>query len=157
MLFRSTQEQEQKQIESENESPNNESPKREVNMSSKDIANDIINDITNDIANDNANDNTNDNNDKPDNDNKDEEVEKNMESIDVKCITKEKDESINNNNSICTKEITQYLIKMLQIISKVHEAGVVHRDIKPENFMIGFSEPGKEDSEKTLNIIDFGL
>ena len=52
------------------------------------------------------------------------------------------------------------MIEMLQIISRVHDAGVVHRDIKPENFMIGISKSDKEAKEndvKTLHIIDFGL
>ena len=59
-----------------------------------------------------------------------------------------------------TKEVTGYLIAMLQIISRVHEAGIVHRDIKPENFMISFptaEQKQKEDGEKMLHIIDFGL
>jgi len=60
----------------------------------------------------------------------------------------------------CTKEVTGYLIEMLQIISRVHDAGIVHRDIKPENFMISFPKTDKEPKEnegKTLHIIDFGL
>ena len=59
-----------------------------------------------------------------------------------------------------TKEVIGYMIEMLQIISRVHDAGVVHRDIKPENFMIGISKSDKEAKEndvKTLHIIDFGL
>jgi serine/threonine protein kinase len=59
-----------------------------------------------------------------------------------------------------TKEVIGYLIKMIQIIGRVHEAGIVHRDIKPENFMICFpsmEQKQKEDGEKTLCIIDFGL
>ena len=59
-----------------------------------------------------------------------------------------------------TKEVTGYLIEMLQIISRVHDAGIVHRDIKPENFMISFptaEQKQKEDGEKMLHIIDFGL
>jgi serine/threonine protein kinase len=47
------------------------------------------------------------------------------------------------------KEVVKYLIAMIEIIGRVHEAGVVHRDIKPDNFML--------DGEKKLNIIDFGL
>lgn len=127
------EEEQQKQIESENESPNNESPKMEMNILSKDIAND---------------------------NETDEELEVNIKDIEDDSIKEEQQGNITNiTNNIpqFTKEVTQYLIKMLQIIHKVHQAGVVHRDIKPENFMIGFSESGKEDSEKTLNIIDFGL
>jgi serine/threonine protein kinase len=61
-----------------------------------------------------------------------------------------------------TKEVTGYLIAMLQIISRVHEAGIVHRDIKPENFMISFptaeqKQKKEVDGEKMLHIIDFGL
>ena len=59
-----------------------------------------------------------------------------------------------------TKEVVGYMIEMLQIISRVHDSGVVHRDIKPENFMICLSKSDKEQKEnnvKTLHIIDFGL
>ena len=69
-----------------------------------------------------------------------------------------------------TKEVIGYMIEMLQIISRVHDAGVVHRDIKPENFMIGISKTDKDqkdqrdqkdqkenDKTATLHIIDFGL
>jgi serine/threonine protein kinase len=58
-----------------------------------------------------------------------------------------------------TKDVTQYLISMIQIIKRVHDAGVVHRDIKPENFMLSLhsSEQKSSDDEKTLHIIDFGL
>lgn len=121
------QKQEEKQLESENDSPNNESPKREMNTSSKDIAND-------------------------NNTNHELEVD-----IGDDSIKEEQQGNITNNIPRFTKEVTQYLIKMLQIIHKVHDAGIVHRDIKPENFMISFSELGKEDSEKKVNIIDFGL
>lgn len=58
------------------------------------------------------------------------------------------------------KEVTGYMIEMLQIISRVHDAGIVHRDIKPENFMIGISKSDKEQKEnegKMLHLIDFGL
>jgi serine/threonine protein kinase len=61
----------------------------------------------------------------------------------------------------CTKEVTGYMMEMLQIISRVHDAGIVHRDIKPENFMIGISKTEKDQKENdktaTLHIIDFGL
>jgi serine/threonine protein kinase len=50
------------------------------------------------------------------------------------------------------KDITNYLISILEIISRIHDAGIVHRDIKPENFM--FSVSGEE---KKLHVIDFGL
>jgi serine/threonine protein kinase len=58
------------------------------------------------------------------------------------------------------KEVVGYMIEMLQIISRVHDAGIVHRDIKPENFMIGISKSDKEQKEnegKMLHLIDFGL
>jgi serine/threonine protein kinase len=67
----------------------------------------------------------------------------------------------------CTKEVVGYMIEMLQIISRVHDAGIVHRDIKPENFMISFPKSDKDqkdqkyqkenDKTATLHIIDFGL
>ena len=63
-----------------------------------------------------------------------------------------------------TKEVIGYTIEMLQIISRVHDAGIVHRDIKPENFMIGISKTDKDqkdqkenDKTASLHIIDFGL
>ena len=58
-----------------------------------------------------------------------------------------------------TKDVTNYLISMIQIIKRVHDAGIVHRDIKPENFMLSLhsSEQKSGDYEKILNIIDFGL
>ena len=59
-----------------------------------------------------------------------------------------------------TKEVTLYLISMLQIINRVHDAGIVHRDIKPENFMISLpntEQKQKGDGGKILNVIDFGL
>ena len=63
-----------------------------------------------------------------------------------------------------TKEVIGYMIEMLQIISRVHDAGIVHRDIKPENFMIGISKTDKDqkdqkenDKTASLHIIDFGL
>jgi len=66
-----------------------------------------------------------------------------------------------------TKEVTGYMVEMLQIISRVHDAGIVHRDIKPENFMIGISKTDKDEKDQndqkendktpTLHVIDFGL
>jgi serine/threonine protein kinase len=52
--------------------------------------------------------------------------------------------------------VVKYLISMIEIIERVHGAGVVHRDIKPENFMISGGGGGAS-SEKKLHIIDFGL
>jgi serine/threonine protein kinase len=48
-----------------------------------------------------------------------------------------------------TIEMVKYLIAMIEIINRVHDAGIVHRDIKPENFMLSV--------DKRLHIIDFGL
>jgi serine/threonine protein kinase len=44
---------------------------------------------------------------------------------------------------------------MIQIIGRIHDAGVVHRDIKPENFML--SSCGGGGGYNRLHIIDFGL
>ena len=48
-------------------------------------------------------------------------------------------------------ETVKYLITMIEIISRIHDAGIVHRDIKPENFMLSSG------GDKRLHIIDFGL
>ena len=63
--------------------------------------------------------------------------------------------------------VTKYLISMIEIIARVHDAGIVHRDIKPDNFMLSVvGNTGESAStvnsttnsvEKKLNIIDFGL
>jgi serine/threonine protein kinase len=51
------------------------------------------------------------------------------------------------------KEVVRHLITMIEIIGRIHDAGVVHRDIKPENFMLS----GGGGGDKRLYIIDFGL
>jgi serine/threonine protein kinase len=52
-------------------------------------------------------------------------------------------------------ETVKYLITMIEIIGRIHEAGIVHRDIKPENFMVSGGVGVGVD--KRLYIIDFGL
>ena len=52
-------------------------------------------------------------------------------------------------------ETVKYLITMIEIISRIHDAGIVHRDIKPENFMVSGGVGVGVD--KRLHIIDFGL
>ena len=47
------------------------------------------------------------------------------------------------------KEVVKHLISMIEIIGRIHDAGIVHRDIKPENFMLS--------GDKRLHVIDFGL
>jgi serine/threonine protein kinase len=49
------------------------------------------------------------------------------------------------------KGVVKYLISMIEIIDRIHDAGIVHRDIKPENFMLSSG------CDKRLHIIDFGL
>ena len=58
------------------------------------------------------------------------------------------------------KEVVKHLISMIQIIGRIHDAGVVHRDIKPENFMLsscGGGGGGGSGGYNRLHIIDFGL
>lgn len=58
------------------------------------------------------------------------------------------------------KGVVKYLISMIEIIGRIHDAGIVHRDIKPENFMLsgGGSDVGSGvGDDKRLHIIDFGL
>jgi hypothetical protein len=54
------------------------------------------------------------------------------------------------------KGVVKYLISMIEIIGRIHDAGIVHRDIKPENFMLSSGGSGGGD-DKRLHIIDFGL
>jgi serine/threonine protein kinase len=113
-------------LDSDNESPNNESTKKEVTSK--------INSSS-------------------------ETEKKECEELDTSYSPRE-DVSVNGLDDIDkniptnTKEVTQYLISMLQLINRVHDAGILHRDIKPENFMISCDAEG---GEKKLNIIDFGL
>jgi serine/threonine protein kinase len=125
---------EDKEKESDNDSPNNDSPKRETDINISPNGSDGNDKNNTDIEERDDGDNTNDNND------------------DKNCIKEEQTGSI----PAHTKEVTEYLIEMLSIINKVHDAGVVHRDIKPENFMFSVVTD-KGNIEKKLNIIDFGL
>ena len=43
----------------------------------------------------------------------------------------------------------EYIVKVLETLSKLHEKGIVHRDIKPENILF--------DSEGNIRITDFGI
>lgn len=84
-------------------------------------------------------------------------IEKKDISIDATQIISSQECTVNdmeNTNEIkpYIKDIIGYLISMLEIISRIHDAGIVHRDIKPENFM--FNVTGEE---KKMHIIDFGL
>jgi hypothetical protein len=57
------------------------------------------------------------------------------------------------------KGVVKYLLSMIEIIGRIHDAGIVHRDIKPENFMLsgGGSGGSGGGDDKRLHIIDFGL
>jgi serine/threonine protein kinase len=120
---------EDKEKESDNDSPNNNSPKRETDINISSNHSDEKGDHNMDL----------------------EEMDENKND-DTKCIKEEQTGSI----PAHTKEVTEYLIEMLSIINKVHDAGVVHRDIKPENFMFSVVTD-KGNIEKKLNVIDFGL
>lgn len=137
----------EKEKDSENDSPKNDSPKRETNTSSENgkIDRDEKNcgeDVENEISEDHMDD-AGDVNDVI--------YIKNEENTD------DQNKKGNQSMPLYTKEVTEYLISMLQIISRVHDAGVVHRDIKPENFMFSMETKNGGDIEKKLNIIDFGL
>lgn len=137
----------EKEKDSENDSPKNDSPKRETNTSSD--KGEIDRDEKNcgeDVDNEDSEDHV-DNADKTD------------DVIDIRNEENTHDQSKKGNQSmpLYTKEVTEYLISMLQIINRVHDAGVVHRDIKPENFMFSVETKNGGDIEKKLNIIDFGL
>ena len=50
------------------------------------------------------------------------------------------------------KTIIMIIIQMIERLKHVHDNHYIHRDIKPENFLIG-----KENAEKTIYLLDFGL
>ena len=50
------------------------------------------------------------------------------------------------------KTILMIMIQMIERLKHVHDNNYIHRDIKPENFLIG-----KDTTEKTIYLIDFGL
>ena len=50
------------------------------------------------------------------------------------------------------KTIIMIIIQMIERLKHVHDNHYIHRDIKPENFLIG-----KENTEKIIYLIDFGL
>ena len=50
------------------------------------------------------------------------------------------------------KTILMITIQMIERLKHVHDNHYIHRDIKPENFLIG-----KETTEKTIYLLDFGL
>ena len=50
------------------------------------------------------------------------------------------------------KTIIMIIIQMIERLKHVHDNHYIHRDIKPENFLIS-----KENTEKTIYLIDFGL
>ena len=50
------------------------------------------------------------------------------------------------------KTILMITIQMIERLKHVHDNHYIHRDIKPENFLIG-----RETTEKTIYLLDFGL
>ena len=50
------------------------------------------------------------------------------------------------------KTIIMIIVQMIERLKHVHDNHYIHRDIKPENFLIG-----KDNTEKTIYLIDFGL
>jgi serine/threonine protein kinase len=50
------------------------------------------------------------------------------------------------------KLVLQIGIQILELLSYIHDKGLIHRDIKPENFLIGLG-----DNSKQIYIIDFGF